>query len=54
MPYTHAEIAQMIGASRETVSRLLRNFQTKGLLAAKRSTIHVEQMQKLKDVAQGE
>jgi CRP/FNR family transcriptional regulator len=36
---THEEIAQMIGASRETVTRLFADFKKKQLLEVKGSTV---------------
>ena len=38
-PITHQTIAQMIGASRETVSRAMRDFQDNGWIAVERRTI---------------
>jgi CRP/FNR family cyclic AMP-dependent transcriptional regulator len=39
LPHTHEEIGQMIGASRETVSRLFADFKRKQLLVVKGSTV---------------
>lgn len=39
LPLTHEEIAQMIGASRETVTRLLADFKKKQLVRVKGSTL---------------
>jgi len=39
MTLTHEEIAQLIGASRETVTRLLGDFKAKGLISVKGSTL---------------
>jgi CRP/FNR family transcriptional regulator, cyclic AMP receptor protein len=39
---THEEIAQMIGASRETVTRLFTNFKIKQLLQVKGSTLIIK------------
>lgn len=39
---THEEIAQMIGASRETVTRLFTNFKSKQLLQVKGSTLIIK------------
>jgi CRP/FNR family transcriptional regulator len=39
---THEEIAQMIGASRETVTRLFSNFKRKQLLQVKGSTVIIK------------
>jgi CRP/FNR family transcriptional regulator len=38
---THEEIGQMIGASRETVTRLLSDFKSKGIIAVKGATLIV-------------
>jgi CRP/FNR family transcriptional regulator, cyclic AMP receptor protein len=38
---THEEIAQMIGTSRETVTRLLKDFRTRRLATLKGSTLHI-------------
>jgi CRP/FNR family transcriptional regulator, cyclic AMP receptor protein len=40
-PLTHQTIAQMIGASRETVSRAMRDFQDQGLIRVERRQISV-------------
>lgn len=40
-PLTHQTIAQMIGASRETVSRAMREFQDSGWIAVERRRIRV-------------
>ncbi len=50
---THEEIAQMIGASRETVTRLFADFKRKGLLEVRGSTLVIcnkASLQKLIDV----
>src|SRR2546427_10146606 len=39
LPLTHEEIVQMIGASRETVTRLLAEFKKKQLVRVKGSTL---------------
>ena len=41
MTLTHEEIGQMIGASRETVTRLFADFKKKQLLRIKGSTLIV-------------
>ena len=38
---SHEEIAQMIGTTRETVTRFLTNFRSKNVLEVKGSTVHV-------------
>jgi CRP/FNR family transcriptional regulator, cyclic AMP receptor protein len=40
-PLTHQTIAQMIGASRETVSRAMREFQDAGWISVERRRISV-------------
>ena len=40
-PLTHQTIAQMIGASRETVSRAMKEFQDAGLIRVERRRISV-------------
>ena len=40
-PLTHQTIAQMIGASRETVSRAMKEFQDAGLITVQRRRIAV-------------
>ena len=40
-PLTHQTIAQMIGASRETVSRAMAEFQEKGLIAVQRRIVTI-------------
>jgi CRP/FNR family transcriptional regulator len=41
---THEEIAQMIGSSRETVTRLFSDFKKKQLLQVKGSTLVIQDM----------
>jgi len=40
-PLTHQTIAQMIGASRETVSRAMKDFQDAGLIRVERRRISI-------------
>jgi CRP/FNR family cyclic AMP-dependent transcriptional regulator len=49
---THQTIAQMIGASRETVSRALRDFQERGLITVHRRQIAVTDRPGLEKMAQ--
>lgn len=49
---THQTIAQMIGASRETVSRAMREFQDKGLIAVQRRQITLANRVGLERLAQ--
>lgn len=48
MPFTHQEIAQMIGASRETVSRLLGELKRQQIISIKDSTLLVRDKAALK------
>lgn len=47
---THEEIAQMIGASRETVTRLFADFKKKQLLQIKGSTLILKNKAELESV----
>lgn len=51
-PLTHQTIAQMIGASRETVSRAMRDFQDEGWITVERRRITLANPQALKSRAQ--
>ena len=51
-PITHQTIAQMIGASRETVSRAMREFQDNGWIAVERRTIALANWEVLEKRAQ--
>jgi CRP/FNR family transcriptional regulator len=46
-PHTHGEIAEMIGTSRETVTRLLKDFKDRGLIAVSRSELCIPDRQQL-------
>jgi CRP/FNR family transcriptional regulator, cyclic AMP receptor protein len=48
---TQKEIAQMIGASRETVTRLFADFKKKRLLQVKGSTVIIKNKARLESVA---
>ena len=48
---THEEIAQMIGASRETVTRLFADFKKRQILQVKGSTLVVRDKQRLETLA---
>jgi CRP/FNR family transcriptional regulator, cyclic AMP receptor protein len=50
MTLTHEEIAQMIGASRETVTRLFADFKKKQLLEVKGSTLIVRDKARLENM----
>jgi CRP/FNR family transcriptional regulator len=45
---THGEIAQMIGVSRETVTRLLCEFRSNGIIQLKGSSLHIRDKAALK------
>ncbi|MDW7675208.1 MAG: Crp/Fnr family transcriptional regulator [Bacillota bacterium] len=47
--FTHQELANMIGTSRETVSRILREFEKSGILKVVRQKITIINMEKLKE-----
>jgi CRP/FNR family transcriptional regulator, cyclic AMP receptor protein len=47
---THEEIAQMIGTTRETVTRLLTSLRAKKVIEVKGSTVHVVRPQALADM----
>lgn len=51
-PLTHQTIAQMIGASRETVSRAMRDFQDAGWISVERRRISLANPEALKSRAQ--
>lgn len=50
---THEEIAQMIGSSRETVTRLFSDFKRKQILQVKGSTVIVRDLTTLRKLAEG-
>ena len=50
LTFTHEEIAQMIGASRETVTRLFADFKKKQLLQVKGSTVIIKSRAGLESV----
>ena len=49
---THSEIAQMIGCSRETVTRLFKSFERSKLITVTPAAIRIERMADLEDLAQ--
>ena len=51
--YTHEEIAQMIGTSRETVTRLLKDFKERKLISLKGSDLVIHDRRRLEDVVWG-
>lgn len=46
-PYTHEELAQMIGTSRETITRLLKSFRNRQLITQKGSVLIIPDKEKL-------
>jgi CRP/FNR family transcriptional regulator, cyclic AMP receptor protein len=53
LPYTHSDIAQLLGASRETVTRLLGSLQKKRVLQMKRARFRVIDLAALRELASG-
>lgn len=49
--YTHEEIAEMIGTSRETVSRLLKDFRERKIISLKGSDLIIHDRRKLESIA---
>lgn len=49
MEYTHEEIAEMIGTSRETVTRILKTFKTRNLIMLDRSDLYIPDKRKLEE-----
>lgn len=49
--YTHEEIAEMIGTSRETVTRLLKNFKERKLISLKGSEMVIHDRRRLESIA---
>lgn len=47
MIYTHEEIAEMIGSSRETVTRLLKEFTDRELISLKKTDLYIPDRKKL-------
>jgi CRP-like cAMP-binding protein len=47
---THAEIAQMIGVTRETVTRLLGELRSKGVIQLKGSNLVIRDIEALEDM----
>jgi len=51
LQYTHAELGQLTGASRETITRLIRKFEGKGLIVANGTGITISDRLHLSDIA---
>jgi len=49
MPYTHEEIAGMIGSTRETVTRLLKNFRKRNLITLHGSELFIPDKKRLEN-----
>lgn len=47
LSFSHEEIAEMIGSSRETVTRLLKEFRQRGLITLKGSALRITDVNKL-------
>lgn len=50
---THEQIAHHLGSAREVVTRMLKYFQSEGLVALSRGTIKITSMEKLRSLAAG-
>jgi CRP-like cAMP-binding protein len=51
---THQQMAEMIGASRETVTRLLASFRHQGVIEIKDSTLIVHDRERLREIGRGD
>ena len=51
LAYTHAELGQLIGASRETITRLMKEFERRGAIRTKRSAFQIVDAQALGEIA---
>jgi CRP/FNR family transcriptional regulator, cyclic AMP receptor protein len=51
LTYTHAELGQLIGASRETITRLMKQFERRGVIKTKHSTFQIVDAQALGEIA---
>jgi CRP/FNR family transcriptional regulator, cyclic AMP receptor protein len=51
VPYKHEEIAQMIGSTRETVTRILGNLKRKKVIEIKGATLVLKDPARLKLIA---
>ena len=50
MPYTHEQLASMIGSTRETVTRLLKTYRTRQLIRLNGSDLCIPDLKRLEDV----
>ena len=51
LTYTHAELGQLIGASRETITRLMKQFERRGMIKTKHSTVQIVDAHALGEIA---
>lgn len=51
LTYTHSELGQLIGASRETVTRLMKRLERQGVITTKHSTIQINEPRTLIELA---
>jgi len=50
VPMTHEDISQMIGTSRETVTRLLKSFREKKIITTRRASMSIHKKSELEDL----
>jgi CRP/FNR family transcriptional regulator len=48
--YTHEQIAKYVGSAREVVSRMLKSFESQGILKLSRGTIEIIDKDKLRQI----
>lgn len=53
LPMTHEQIANHLGSAREVVTRMLKHFQTEGMLALGRGSIEILDQEPLRKLAMG-
>jgi len=53
VPYTHEEIAHMIGSARETVTRVLMKFRARKVIEIQGKTFFVKDTERLAEFAEG-
>lgn len=51
--FSHEEIAEMIGTSRETVTRILKDFRTRDLISIKGADLYIPSTRKLEETIDG-
>ena len=52
MPVTHERIADHLGTAREVVTRMLRYFQSEGMVRLARGTVEITDEKKLETLAE--